>query len=104
MIWGAFIVWAAGWGVNVALSRSAIGATRGQLVAGLLLETGLTTLLGSLAGVMLAASLAPLFGRLFTSLLVNSAGLAVTPGLAGAVLGLFLGLSLLFGLLPALIW
>jgi putative ABC transport system permease protein len=81
--------------------RRAIGATRGQIVAGLLLESSLTTLTGSLVGVGLAALLAPALNTVFSTLL-GRAVLTVTPGLAASVLGLFVGLNLLFGLVPAL--
>jgi putative ABC transport system permease protein len=80
--------------------RRAIGATRGQIGLSLLLETGLTTLLGSLLGVGLALLLAPTLADLFSSLL-NGVRLSITPILALTVLGLFVGLSLLFGLVPA---
>lgn len=82
--------------------RRAIGATRGQIVQTLLLEAALTTLLGGLLGVLLAVLLAPALNTLFGSLL-SGAVLAVSPALAAGVLGLFLGLSLLFGLVPALL-
>ena len=82
--------------------RRAIGATRGQIVGGLLLETLLTTLAGSLIGVVLAFLLVPPLNGLFGTLLPD-AQLKVTAGLALSVLGLFVGLSLLFGLLPALL-
>lgn len=81
--------------------RRAIGATRGQIVAGLLLETLLTTWLGALLGVALALLLAPSLNALFGTLL-GGARLTVGVGLAGTVLGLFVGLALLFGLVPAL--
>ena len=82
--------------------RRAIGATRGQIVQTLLLEATLTTLLGGLLGVLLAVLLAPALNTLFGSLL-GGAVLAVSPALAAGVLGLFVGLSLLFGLVPALL-
>lgn len=81
--------------------RRAIGATRGQIVTGLLLESSLTTLTGSLVGVGLAALLAPVLNDTFSTL-PGGATLSVTPGLGWAVLGLFVGLNLLFGLVPAL--
>ncbi len=82
--------------------RRALGATRGQIVGGLLLETGLTTLLGGLIGVGLALGLAPVLNSLFSATFQTSS-LVVSLPLAGAVLGLFVGLSVLFGLLPALL-
>jgi putative ABC transport system permease protein len=78
--------------------RRAIGATRGRIVSGLLLETGLTTFLGGLVGVGLALLLAPVLDAL-----LNGNALSVTPPLALGVLGLFVALSLLFGLAPALL-
>ncbi|WP_293911217.1 FtsX-like permease family protein [Deinococcus sp.] len=81
--------------------RRAIGATRGQIVTGLLLESSLTTLTGSLIGVGLAWLLAPVLNGTFSTLL-GGATLAVTPGLGWSVMGLFLSLNLLFGLVPAL--
>ncbi|WP_293911221.1 FtsX-like permease family protein [Deinococcus sp.] len=80
--------------------RRAIGATRGQIGVSLLLETGLTTLLGSLVGTGLALLLSPTLAGLFATLL-NGVTLEITPTLAVTVIGLFVGLSLLFGLLPA---
>ncbi len=82
--------------------RRAIGATRGQIVASLLLETLLTTLAGSLIGVLLAVVLVSPLNGLFGALLPH-AQLEVTPGLAAFIVGLFLGLNLLFGLVPALL-
>lgn len=82
--------------------RRALGATRAQIVAGLLLETGLTTLLGSVAGVGLALVLAPVLNRVFAATFLTFS-LVVSLPLAGAVLALFVGLSVLFGLLPALL-
>lgn len=82
--------------------RRAIGATRAQIVASLLLETGLTTLLGSLTGVALALGLAPVLNRALADTF-QTPSLDVSLPLAGAVLGLFVGLSVLFGLLPALL-
>ena len=82
--------------------RRAIGATRAQIVQTLLLEAALTTLLGAALGVVLAFLLAPVISALFGTLL-NAGSLSVSPGLAAAVLGVFVGLSLLFGLVPALL-
>ena len=82
--------------------RRAIGATWGQIGASLLLETGLTTLLGSLIGTGLALLLSPTLAGLFSTLL-NGVTLEITPALAVTVIGLFVGLSLLFGLVPAIV-
>lgn len=82
--------------------RRAIGATRAQIVFGLLLETILTTLLGSLIGIGLALGLVPVLNSLLATT-VQTSSLVVPLPLAGAVLGLFVGLTVLFGLLPALL-
>lgn len=82
--------------------RRALGANRIQIVSGLLLEAASTTLWGCLLGIAIAAKLIPLLNTVFSSTFQESS-LVFSPTLAGAVLGLFVGLSLLFGLLPAIL-
>ena len=82
--------------------RRAIGASRFQIVLSLLLETGLTTFLGSVLGIILAIFLSPIVSNAFAITSQHSPTI-VTTRLAIVVLSLFIGIGLLFGLLPALI-
>jgi predicted permease len=82
--------------------RSALGASRGRLVAQVLTESLVLCLLGGAGGVGLAYLLVHAGVPLLDSSLPSTAAVAVDPRVVGFAAAVAIGVSLLVGILPAL--
>jgi predicted permease len=81
--------------------RAAIGAQRTRLVGQCLVESGLLSLLGGAAGVLLALSLLAVLRHFGPTNLARLQDARLHPLALGFTLGLSLGTSFLFGFVPA---
>ncbi len=82
--------------------RTALGATRRDIIRLVLSESVILSVFGAAAGILLAATLVPMLVQLVGPTLPRADTVAISPRVLGFSLGLSLLSALIFGLLPAL--